>query len=64
MTIILLLWWPLGHGNRVVPSSWQATTLCGRPRISRPIGRAAFAVNSPADHRHDDYRHVAVAGMV
>ena len=25
MTIILLLWWPLGHGNRVVPSSWQAT---------------------------------------
>jgi hypothetical protein len=23
--IITLLWWSLGRGNRVVPSSWQAT---------------------------------------
>lgn len=25
MNIITLLWWSLGHGNRVVPSRWQAT---------------------------------------
>jgi hypothetical protein len=27
MSIILLLWWSLGHGNPVVPSRWQATSL-------------------------------------
>jgi hypothetical protein len=30
MNIIMLLWWSLGHGNPVVPSRWQATTIRSR----------------------------------
>jgi hypothetical protein len=26
MNIIMLLWWSLRRGNRVVPSRWQATS--------------------------------------
>jgi hypothetical protein len=27
MNIIMLLWWSLRRGNRVVPSRWQATSV-------------------------------------
>jgi hypothetical protein len=41
MTIILLFWWSLARGNRVVPSRWQATSRLDRPRRTEETGSAA-----------------------
>ena len=48
MNIIKRLWWSLGRGNPVVPSTWQATLDGGTPLLSLP----RVLRRSPAQPEH------------